>query len=183
MFCDDIAEVLLTEEQISARIRALGSQISKDYSGTDLILIGILKGSFIFIADLAKSITIPATVDFVTISSYGNSTESSGIVKVVSGLTENVENRHVIVVEDIVDTGWTLRLSNLIENLHKSKAASVKICTLLDKPSRREVDVQLDYIGFEVPDRFVVGYGLDYRGLYRNLPYVGVLKEYTYQDI
>lgn len=177
MYPCEIAEVLLTEDEIRLRVEALGQEISRDYSGKDLVLVGILKGAFVFLSDLVRHIEIPITIDFVAISSYGQSTKSSGIVKLVKDLDESVENKHVLLVEDIVDTGWTLRLSYIVENLYARKAASVRICTLLDKPSRRKVEVPLDYIGFEVPDRFVVGYGLDFRGYYRNLPYIGVLDE------
>lgn len=177
MYPNEIAEILLTEDEIHLRVKALGQEISRDYSGKDLVLIGILKGAFIFLSDLVRHIEIPITIDFVAISSYGQSTKSSGIVKLVKDLDESVENKHVLLVEDIVDTGWTLRLSYIVENLYARKAASVRVCTLLDKPTRRKVEVPLDYIGFEIPDRFVVGYGLDYRGYYRNLPYIGVLNE------
>lgn len=177
MYPCEIAEVLLTEDEIRLRVEALGQEISKDYSGKDLVLVGILKGAFVFLSDLVRHIEIPITIDFVAISSYGQSTKSSGIVKLVKDLDESVENKHVLLVEDIVDTGWTLRLSYIVENLYARKAASVRVCTLLDKPTRRKVEVPLDYIGFEIPDRFVVGYGLDYRGYYRNLPYIGVLNE------
>lgn len=177
MYPSEIAEVLLTEDEIQLRVKALGQQISEDYRGKDLVLVGILKGAFVFLSDLVRHIEIPITIDFVAISSYGKSTKSSGIVRLVKDLDESVENKHVLLVEDIVDTGWTLRLSYIVENLYARKAASVRICTLLDKPSRRKAEVQLDYIGFEVPDRFVVGYGLDFQGYYRNLPYIGVLNE------
>lgn len=177
MPCTDITEVILKEEQIADRVRELGQQISKDYNGKELTLVGILKSSFVFLADLARNITIPIKIDFVSITSYGGSTESSGIVKITKDLDESVENRHVLIVEDIVDTGWTLELSDLTDNLIAKKASSVQICTMLDKPGRRKTDIQLDYVGFVVPNKFVVGYGLDYEGQYRNLPYIGVLKE------
>lgn len=177
MYANEIAEVLLTEDEISLRVKALGQEISEDYQGKDLVLVGILKGAFVFLSDLIRHIEIPITIDFVAISSYGQSTKSSGIVRLVKDLDESVEGKHVLLVEDIVDTGWTLRLSYIVENLYARKAASVRICTLLDKPSRRKVEVPLDYIGFQVPDRFVVGYGLDFCGYYRNLPYIGVLNE------
>lgn len=170
-------EVLLSEQEIASRVHELGVQISRDYQGKHLILVGILKGSFIFLADLIRSISIPVSIDFVGISSYGASTRSTGVVKITKDLDEGVEGRHILIVEDIVDTGWTLRLSYIEENLRARRAASVRVCTLLDKPSRREVDIHPDYVGFEIPNKFVVGYGLDYNGFYRNLPYVGVLKE------
>lgn len=173
----DLAEVLLDQEQIAERVRELGRQISADYQDRDLVLIGVLKGSFVFLSDLVRHMSIPLIVDFVSISSYGSSSSSSGIVRVTKDPDVNVEGKHVVIVEDIVDTGWTLKMSYLAENLRAGKAASVRVCTLLDKPSRRQVDVELDYVGFVVPNRFVVGYGLDYDGLYRNLPFIGILGE------
>ena len=174
---DDIAEILLSEEQIKSRVSELGLEISEDYRGKSLVLVCILKGAVVFLAELMREISIPAAIDFVAISSYGVATQSSGIVRILKDLDESVEGRHVLIVEDIIDTGLTLKLSYLKDNLERRKAASVKICVLLDKPSRRKVDISADYRGFEVPDRFVVGYGLDYRGLYRNLPFIGVLRE------
>lgn len=172
-----IAEVLLTQEQIIQRVGELGRQISDDYKGKDLVLVGVLKGSFIFLADLVRNISIPLAIDFVAISSYGVSTKSSGVVRIIKDLDEPIENKHVLVVEDIVDTGWTLKLSYLRENLRAKKALSVHVCALLDKPSRREAEVQLDYVGFVIPNKFVVGYGLDFKGFFRNLPFIGVLEE------
>ena len=177
---NDIAQVLITEQQIKRRVRQLGKQISKDYEGKELVLIGILKGAAIFLADLAREITIPVDYDFVAISSYGADTRSSGVVRLLKDLDESIESKHVLVVEDIVDTGWTLRLSYIVENLRSRKAASVRVCTLLDKPSRRKVDVGIDYYGFIVEDKYVVGYGLDYDGKYRGLPFIGVLKPEIY---
>lgn len=170
----DIQEVLLPQEQIAQRVQELGRQISRDYEGKELMVVGILKGAFIFLADLVRNITIPVSVDFITISSYKSSTTSSGVVKVVKDIEEDVDGKHVLIVEDIVDTGWTLKMSYLKDNLLEKKAASVRVCTLLDKPSRRKVDVDLDYVGFVIPDKFVVGFGLDIGGLYRNLPYIGI---------
>lgn len=177
---EDIAQVLLTREQIDSRITELGKQISFDYEGKDLMLVGILKGCTIFLADLVRNISIPLSFDFVAVSSYGADTKSSGVVRILKDLDESVESRHVLVVEDIVDTGLTLRLSYLLENLRSRRAASVKVCSLLDKPSRRRVDVPVDYRGFTVEDQFVVGYGMDYQGKYRSLPYIGVLKPEVY---
>lgn len=177
---DDIAEVLLTEAQIKGRVAELGTQISADYAGKDLMLVCILKGANIFLADLVRQITIPLSYDFVAVSSYGADTKSSGVVRILKDLDESVESKHVLVVEDIVDTGLTLRLSYLLENLRSRRAASVKICTLLDKPARRRMDVPVDYYGFQVEDHFVIGYGLDYAGMYRNLPYIGILKPEIY---
>ena len=173
----NIAEILISEAEIAARVRELGEEISRDYEGKELLLVGILKGAFVFLSDLARNISIPVSVDFVSISSYGDATKSTGIVKVTKDLDTPVEGKHVLVVEDIVDTGWTLKMSYLTESLHAGNAASVRVCTLLDKPDRRKVEIQLDYVGFVVPDRFVVGYGLDLDGLYRNLPFIGALKE------
>jgi hypoxanthine phosphoribosyltransferase len=177
---NDLAQILITEEQLRARIKELGEQISKDYAGKELVLVGILKGAAIFLADLVRHISIPVDYDFVAISSYGADTRSSGVVRLLKDLDSSIESKHVLVIEDIVDTGWTLRLSYIVENLRSRKAASVRVCTLLDKPSRRAVDVGIDYYGFIVEDRYVVGYGLDYDGRYRSLPFVGVLKPEVY---
>jgi len=177
---EDVAKVLLTAEQIAARVAEMGAQISRDYEGKDLMLVCILKGANIFLADLCRCITVPLSYDFVAVSSYGADTKSSGVVRILKDLDESVESKHVLVIEDIVDTGLTLRLSYLLENLRSRRAASVKICTLLDKPARRRVEVPVDYCGFTIEDQFVVGYGLDYAGMYRNLPYVGVLKPEVY---
>ena len=177
MYGDSIAEVLLTEKEIQKRVQQLGREIADNYAGKNLILMGVLKGAFVFLADLARNISIPLEIDFVAISSYGDSRQSSGVVEIAQGLERCLEGRHVLIVEDIVDTGWTLRLSRLTEELYARKAAGVKVCALLDKPSRRRIDVQIDYVGFVIPDKYVVGYGLDCGGLYRNLPFIGVLKE------
>ena len=177
---DDVAEILLTAEVLEQRVAQLGAQISADYAGKELMLVCILKGANIFLADLLRQITVPVSYDFVAVSSYGADTKSSGVVRILKDLDESVESKHVLVVEDIVDTGLTLRLSYLLENLRSRRAASVKVCTLLDKPSRRRMDVPVDYYGFKVEDQFVVGYGLDYVGKYRGLPYVGVLKPEIY---
>jgi hypoxanthine phosphoribosyltransferase len=177
---EDIAQILLSEQQIAQRVAEMGQQISRDYAGKDLMLVCILKGANMFLADLVRQITLPVAYDFVAVSSYGADTKSSGVVRILKDLDESVESKHVLVIEDIVDTGLTLRLSYLLENLRSRRAASVKVCSLLDKPSRRRVDVLVDYYGFQVDDQFVVGYGLDYQGRYRNLPYVGVLKPEIY---
>lgn len=176
MESDESIEVLLSEEELQARVRELGRQITQDYEGKPLLVVGILKGSAVFLADLIRSIDLPLDYDFVAISSYGADTRSSGVVRLIKDLDASVEGRHVLIVEDIVDTGWTLRLSYLAENIKARKAASVKVCTLLDKPSRRQVDVGIDYCGFVIEDVYVVGYGLDYKGRYRNMRYVGVVK-------
>jgi hypoxanthine phosphoribosyltransferase len=165
--------VLLSEEQIALRVRELALRISGDYAGKDLVIIGVLRGAFVFLADLIKHISIPIVVDFTRISSYGDATISSGVVKVFDRPRENVMGRHVLLVEDIVDTGLTLTKSGVIDDLLEAGAESVEICALLNKPSRRLVSVSLKYVGFDIPDKFVIGYGLDYQGMFRNLPYVG----------
>lgn len=175
----DVEKVLLTEEEISQRVKALGEEISKDYEGKDLVLIGVLKGSVVFLADLARAISIPVSLDFMSCSSYGNSSESSGVVRILKDLDRSIEGKDVVVVEDIVDTGTTLHY--LLGNLRSRKAASVRLATLLNKPERRKADVAVDYNGFNIPDYFVIGYGLDYAEQYRNLPYIGVLKESVYK--
>ncbi|MEW6723904.1 MAG: hypoxanthine phosphoribosyltransferase [Bacillota bacterium] len=171
---DFVHRELITEEQIQQRCRELGEQISREYAGKEIHLISILKGAFMFLADLARHISIPTSVDFMAVSSYGASTKSSGVVRILKDLDESIEGKHVIIVEDIVDTGLTLNY--LRETLKGRNPASLKICAFLDKPSRRKVEVPVDYIGYEVPDEFVVGYGLDYQQLYRNIPYIFVLK-------
>lgn len=167
-------EVLLPEEKINTRIRELGEQISKDYAGKNIHLICILKGGSFFMCELAKRITVPVSIDFMSVSSYGSGTTSGGTIKIKKDLDEPLEGKHVLVVEDIVDTGRTL--SYLVELLKDRGAADVKLCALLDKPERREVDIRADYIGFQIPDEFVVGYGLDYDQRYRNFPYIGIVK-------
>ena len=165
--------VLLSEEKLDKRIRELGEQISRDYAGKEVHLVCVLKGGTFFMCELAKRITVPVTLDFMSVSSYGDSTTSSGIVKIVKDLDKPLKDRNVIVVEDIVDTGRTL--SYLLKVLSDREPESLKLCTLLDKPDRRVTDVKVDYSGFEIPDEFVVGYGLDYAEKYRNLPYIGVV--------
>ncbi|MBP6964579.1 MAG: hypoxanthine phosphoribosyltransferase [Armatimonadetes bacterium] len=172
---DGIGRVLLTTEQISERVREIGDRISADYEGRQLVLVGILKGAFVFLADLVRAVTIPVEVDFVAFSSYGASTTSSGVVRILKDLDESVEGKHVLIVEDIIDTGLTLKLSYMVENLKARKVAGVRICTFLDKPSRRETDINPDYVGFVVPDEYVIGYGLDLNGMYRNLPFIAAL--------
>ena len=175
---DDILQVLHTEEEIQAKVRELGAIISRDYEGRNPLVICVLKGAFIFIADLAKSITIPIELDFMAVSSYGNSTRSSGEVRIVKDLDTSVEGRDVLIVEDIIDSGLTL--SYLIDVLERRNARSVRVVALFDKPARRTTDLQADYVGFVLPDAFVVGYGLDYAEKYRNLPFVGILKPEIY---
>ncbi len=167
-------EVLIPEEEVNRRIHEIGEQISRDYEGKEIHLICTLKGGVFFMCELAKHITIPLTMDFMCVSSYGDTTKSSGVVKITKDLDEPIMSRDVLVVEDIIDSGNTL--SYMIEMLGERKPASLKLCTLLDKPERRRKPVNVDYTGFEIPDEFVVGYGLDYAQRYRNLPYVGVVK-------
>jgi hypoxanthine phosphoribosyltransferase len=170
-----VGEVLIDEERLQARIRELGAEISSDYAGRELLLVGVLKGAVFFMADLMRSITVPCEIDFMAISSYGASTDSSGVVRILKDLDINIEHRHVVVVEDIVDSGLTL--SYLVRNLESRSPASLEVCALLTKPGRREIEVDLGYVGFEIPNKFVIGYGLDFAERYRNLPYVGVLHE------
>ena len=170
-----VGEVLIERETLAARVAELGAEVSADYEGRDLLLIGVLKGAVFFMADLMRHLTVPCEVDFMAISSYGDATDSSGIVRILKDLDINIEGRDVLVVEDIIDSGLTL--SYLIRNLESREPASLEVCALLTKPSRREIDVPVRYVGFEIPNKFVVGYGLDFAERYRNLPYVGVLSE------
>nr|WP_296462192.1 hypoxanthine phosphoribosyltransferase [uncultured Acetatifactor sp.] len=166
--------VLLPEEEVDARIQAMGEQISRDYAGKQVHLICVLKGGSFFLCELAKRITVPVSLDFMSVSSYGGGTESKGVVKIVKDLDESIRDKDVLVVEDIVDSGRTL--SYLLEMLRNRGPKSLRLCTLLDKPDRRVVDVDVDYTGFQIPDKFVVGYGLDYDQRYRNLPYIGIVE-------
>ena len=168
-----VGKVLIGEERLQERIRELGRELSQDYAGRELLLVGVLKGAVFFMADLMRSITVPCEIDFMAISSYGASTDSSGVVRILKDLDLNIEGRHVLVVEDIIDSGLTL--SYLLRNLESREPASLEICALLTKPERREIDVPVRYVGFEIPNEFVIGYGLDFAERYRNLPYVGVL--------
>jgi len=179
MLEQDIERVLFTEQELKDRVAEIAAQIDKDYAGKEPMLISVLRGSFIFMADLARSITLPCTVDFMAVSSYGAGTTSSGQVKITKDLSESIEGRDIIVVEDILDSGNTL--SYLFQLLQARHPASVRLCTLLDKPSRRTKPITADYTGFTVDDLFVVGYGLDYAEKYRNLPYIGILKPAVYE--
>jgi hypoxanthine phosphoribosyltransferase len=170
-----VGEVLIDAEALRARIGELGDEISAHYAGQDLLLIGVLKGAVFFMADLMRHLTVPCEVDFMAISSYGAQTDSSGVVRILKDLDINIEGRNVLVVEDIIDSGLTL--SYLMRNLESREPASLEICALLTKPARREIDVTVRWIGFEIPNRFVIGYGLDFAERYRNLPYVGVLSD------
>jgi hypoxanthine phosphoribosyltransferase len=168
-----VVETLIDRETLQRRIAELGEEISGDYADRDLLLVGVLKGAVFFMADLMRHLTIPCEIDFMAISSYGDSTDSSGVVRILKDLDINIEGRDVLVVEDIIDSGLTL--SYLMRNLEAREPASLEICALLTKPERREIDVPVRYVGFEIPNRFVIGYGLDFAERYRNLPYVGVL--------
>lgn len=171
---DDIEQVLITTEDLQAKIRELGQTIARDYAGLDPLLVGVLKGIVVFMADLLRAITIPVSVDFMAISSYGPQASSRGIVRIIKDLDQDINGRHVLVVEDVIDTGLTL--SYILRNLQAREPASLKVCTLFNHPHHRLIDTPIAYKGFDLPDRFVVGYGLDYEERYRNLPYVGILK-------
>lgn len=175
---NDMEKVLLSAEEIQEKVKELGAQISKDYEGKNLMLISILKGSIVFMSDLMRAITIHCKIDFMAVSSYGSSTKTSGVVRILKDLDIPLENYDVLIVEDILDSGMTLDYITKILNERHPK--SIKICTLLDKPSRRKIDIKADYVGFLVPDEFVVGYGLDYDERYRNVPFVGVLRPEIY---
>jgi hypoxanthine phosphoribosyltransferase len=177
----DVAEVLLSEEQIQAKVAELGARISEDYVGRPLTLVSVLKGSLPFMADLMRAITVPVQIDLMEVSSYGGTaTESSGLVRILKDLSSSIDGRDVLIVEDIIDTGLTLNY--LVRYLRGKNPASLRICTLLDKPARRLVEIPIDYLGFEIPDRFVIGYGLDFGEAYRNLRFVGVLRPEVYRD-
>jgi hypoxanthine phosphoribosyltransferase len=175
---DDVEEILLTEDQIQTRVGELGSQLAADYADRYPALVSVLKGSIVFLADLVRAMPVPLSIDLMELSSYGASTESSGQVRILKDLSKPIEGRDVIVVEDIIDTGLTLNY--LLGYLADRQPASIKICCLLDKPARRLAEIPIDYRGFTIPDRFVIGYGLDYDERYRNLPYIGVLKPSVY---
>jgi hypoxanthine phosphoribosyltransferase len=168
-------EVLFTKQQIADRVAELAAQIERDHRGKDLVLVGVLKGAFVFVSDLARQIDLPLSVDFIGLSSYGEETESSGVVKITSDLSRPIEGKHVLIVEDIVDTGLTMRY--LLDNFSTRRPASVKICALLHKPSRLRTRIPIEYLGFTLPDLFVVGYGLDAGERFRNVPFIGVLKK------
>ena len=170
-----VGEVLIDEDALAGRITELADEVSNDYAGRDLLLIGVLKGAVFFMADLMRQITVPCEVDFMAISSYGGSTDSSGVVRILKDLDINIRERDVLVVEDIIDSGLTLQY--LVRNLSSREPASLEVCALLTKPERREIEVPVRYVGFEIPNRFVIGYGLDFGERYRNLPYVGVLND------
>lgn len=175
---DDVKKILLSEEELHAKVAELGAQITKDYEGKNLLLVTVLKGAVVFLADLMRTIDQPAEIDFMVVSSYGSGVKSSGVVKIVKDLDINLEGKDILIVEDILDSGMTLDyIKGMLQDRNPS---SIRICALLDKPARRKVDLQADYVGFTIPDEFVIGYGLDYDEKYRNLPYIGVLKPEVY---
>jgi len=175
----DIEEILFTKEEIKKRIKILGKQISKDYKGRFPLLVCILRGAFMFLSDLSREVQIPMSIDFMAISSYGGNTESTGQVRILKDLDTSIEGRHVLIIEDIVDTGLTMDAVTRLLRTRKPK--SLRICTLLDKKERRKISIKADYYGFRIPNKFVIGYGLDYKEKYRNLPFIGVLKEKVYK--
>lgn len=175
---EDVEEILIPEEVLQDRIRELGRRISTEYNSKEPLLVGILTGAFVFASDLLRAISIPCQVDFMATASYGSGTESSGIVRILKDLDQNIEGRHVVIVDDIIDTGLTM--DYLLETLKARYPASLRVCALLDKRSRRRREVPIDFRGFEIPDKFVIGYGLDFAGRYRNLPFIGVLKPELY---
>ncbi|MBU3197614.1 hypoxanthine phosphoribosyltransferase [Clostridium algidicarnis] len=176
---NDIEKVLLTEEELKEKVREIGSKISEDYKGKELVLIGVLKGSVMFMSELMKEISIYCSMDFMAVSSYGNASESSGVVRILKDLDESIENKHVIIIEDIIDSGITLEY--LIKYLKGRNPKSIEIACLLNKKDRRKANIGVKYLGFDVPDYFLVGYGLDFAERYRNLPYIGILKEAIYK--
>ncbi len=175
---NDVKSVLYSEVQLKERVKAIADQISADYKDKELLLVGVLKGANVFMCDLMREISFPIQIDFIAASSYGHSTESSGVVKILKDLDFSIEGKHVLIVEDIIDTGLTLKY--LTENFHSRGPKSLEICTLLDKPERRIAKLEVKYVGFEIPDEFIVGYGIDYAERYRNLPYIATLKESVY---
>lgn len=176
---EDIQEILFSEEALSEKIKEIAGRINKDYNGKDLLIVGILKGSVVFAAELIKNISIPCEIDFMAVSSYGNSTESSGVVRILKDLDHSIEGKDILLVEDIVDSGVTL--GYLLKYLKARKANSIEIVSLLNKSARRKIELDVKYIGFEVPDEFIVGYGIDYAEKYRNLPFIGILKPEVYE--
>ncbi|MDK9709689.1 hypoxanthine phosphoribosyltransferase [Acidaminobacter sp.] len=174
----DIKEILISQEALAARVQELGQEISEKYKGKELLMIGVLKGANVFMSDLMRAVSVPIQIDFIAASSYGSSTESSGVVRIVKDLDYSIEGKHVMIVEDIIDTGLTLKY--LYDNFSARKPSSLSIISLLDKPERRKADIKVDYTGFIIPDEFIVGYGIDYAEKYRNLPFVATLKPEVY---
>ncbi len=177
----DIDHILVTSEQLREEIGRVGDRISADYAGKELLLVGVLKGAIMFMVDLARAIDLPVTIDFMAVASYGASTKTSGIVRILKDLDSSIEGKHVLIVEDIIDSGLTLNYT--LETLRARNPASLRVCALLNKKERRQVDVPVDYVCFDIPDEFVVGYGLDFNQIYRNLPFIGVLRPELYQTI
>ena len=177
----DIDHILVTSDQLREEIARIGERITADYTGKELLLVGVLKGAIMFMVDLARSIDLPVTIDFMAVASYGASTQTSGIVRILKDLDNSIEGKHVLVVEDIIDSGLTLNYT--LETLRARNPASLRVCALLNKKERRQVDVPVDYVCFEIPDEFVVGYGLDFNQIYRNLPFIGVLRPELYQTV
>ena len=177
---NDIKSVLYSEELLASKVAEIGAQITKDYMGKELLVIGVLKGANIFLSDLVRKIDIPVQLDFIAASSYGSSTESSGVVRILKDLDYSIEGKNVLIVEDIIDSGLTLHY--LLDNFKTRNPESLAVCTLLDKPERRKVDIKVDYAGFDIPDEFIVGYGIDYAEKYRNLPYIATLKPEVYEN-
>jgi hypoxanthine phosphoribosyltransferase len=175
---EDVEKILVSQEELAKRVEQLGQEITKDYAGQEILMIGVLRGAAIFMADLSRAIKVPVALDFMAVSSYGHSTSSSGVVRIIKDLDEDVKGKHVLIVEDIIDSGLTLKY--LIDYIKSRDPKSVKICTLLNKPDRRKVEVPIAYNGFTIPDYFVVGFGLDYAEKYRNLPFIGILKPEIY---
>lgn len=175
----DIESIVYSEAVLAERIKEIGQQITKDYEGKKLIVVGVMKGANVFVADLIRTLDLDIVLDFIVVSSYGASTETTGVIRLLKDLDENIDSEHVLIVEDIIDSGLTLEY--LVKNFETRHPASIKICTLLNKVERRKVDIPVDYIGFQVPDEFIVGYGIDYAEKYRNLPYVGILKRSVYE--
>ena len=176
---NDIERVLFSEEALAGKAKELGKIITEDYAGEELTVIGVLKGSNVFTADLIRHIELPVILDFIAVSSYGRSTVSTGTVRLIKDLDFSIENKNILIVEDIVDTGLTLKY--LMDNFQSRNPRSIRICSLLDKPERRKADIKIDYKGFDIPDEFVIGYGIDYAEKYRNLPYIGILKRSVYE--
>lgn len=174
----DVAHIVLGEERVQQRVRELAEEISRDYAGESVLLVAVLRGAALFVADLSRAMTVPVELDFMAVSSYGSSTKSSGVVRILKDLDENISGRHVLVVEDILDTGLTLKY--LLKNLSSRGPASLEVVTLLSKEGKQRVPIDCKYVGFDIPDEFVVGYGLDFDERYRNLPYIGVLKPEVY---
>lgn len=178
MFEDDIASVLISEKEIQAKIEELAAQIDADYAGRDVMLVGVLKGAFMVISDLSRALTVPLQIDFMAVSSYGSATSTSGVVRIMKDLDRDIVGKHLLIVEDIIDSGLTL--AYLLRNLRSRGAESVEVCALLRKPDAAKVEIPVKYVGFEIPNEFVVGYGLDYAERYRNLPYIGTLHPSVY---